>query len=306
MATPRMALYAAGSNCWGQLDFQRSTETGFDLTRFTEVISANEIERPKSGKVYSLARVDGRFLVAAHVRDQISISDVANVAFTANGNTILNGWHENFLTSEYFDAEGNSHSKIITLRKPAKQVVAYDTGFVILYEDGVVATMGDARFYAPLGRTPSPSTPADEFADVDWPGDLDADPVKHITACGWMVAALTESGAVYLWGQDPPSLGGKGPTFVPGLSPEIGYAEIDGVQDVADFALGETHAIALLCDGHVYVVGNNVNGQLGIPSIQSTREWTRAQLLLPQGSRITGVAAGPNTSFILVSHGEAE
>lgn len=37
-----------------------------------------------------------------------------------------------------------------------KQIAAWDTGWIVLYGDGTVATMGDARFEACLGREPTP------------------------------------------------------------------------------------------------------------------------------------------------------
>lgn len=39
-----------------------------------------------------------------------------------------------------------------------EEMAAFDAGFVILYRDGTVATMGDARFADCLGRQPSPES----------------------------------------------------------------------------------------------------------------------------------------------------
>lgn len=36
--------------------------------------------------------------------------------------------------------------------QPVRQIAAYDAGFVVLYEDGTVATLGDARYVECLGR----------------------------------------------------------------------------------------------------------------------------------------------------------
>ncbi|KAM3517859.1 hypothetical protein NHJ13051_008642 [Beauveria bassiana] len=152
-------------------------------------------------------------------------------------------------------------------QKPVKQIAALDTGFVLLYEDGTVATMGDARFPQVLGRMISEDEPAEELftlLDLDTLGD----PVQHITACGYTAAALTKSGSVYIWGQHPQSRAKELP-FFPGLSRFPNYTEIGGGKDIADIALGETHGIALTKQGDVYVIGNNESGQLGIPSVMS-------------------------------------
>ncbi|KAK8144308.1 hypothetical protein G3M48_006021 [Beauveria asiatica] len=206
----------------------------------------------------------------------------------------------------------------IYAQKPVKQIAALDTGFVFLYQDGTVATMGDARFPQVLGRmisedecvnclgndttsllTAGYARPAEEFftlLDLDTLGD----PVQHITACGYAAAALTKSGSVYIWGQHPQSRSKELP-FFPGLSRFPNYTEIGGGKDIADIALGETHGIALTKEGEVYVIGNNESGQIGIPSVMSVRTWTKLEFSPPQGAVVTGVAAGPHTSFMLVS-----
>lgn len=40
----------------------------------------------------------------------------------------------------------------VALSKPVAKTAAYDTGFMVLYTDGTVATMGDPRFPECLGR----------------------------------------------------------------------------------------------------------------------------------------------------------
>jgi hypothetical protein len=51
----------------------------------------------------------------------------------------------------------------------------------------------------------------------------------------------------------------------------------------------------------VYVIGDNANGQLGLPGVSATRAWTRIDLgsVLGAGEFITGVAAGPRSSFLV-------
>lgn len=53
-------------------------------------------------------------------------------------------------------------NNMFTLREPTKaqpkQLVAYEAGFAILYEDGTVATLGDPRYPECLGRDITPET----------------------------------------------------------------------------------------------------------------------------------------------------
>lgn len=208
----------------------------------------------------------------------------------------------------------------VAVHPPVKQIAASATGFVILHENGMVSTTGDERFPAMLGRvvtehkcvscprsnteiilTGDSTRPARHPARVaDLDHLLDHDPIQHIAAAGYAVAALTRSGDVYMWGQHPPSRTGEQP-FFPNLSDISSYTEIGGGKDIQDVALGEAHAIALTRQGELYVVGSNRSGQLGIPAIASTDQWTHLAFNPPNGFRVTGVAAGPNTSFVLVS-----
>ena len=48
--------------------------------------------------------------------------------------------------------EARSHRKHWPAAQAAKQIAAYEVGFVVLFEDGSVASLGDARFEDCLGR----------------------------------------------------------------------------------------------------------------------------------------------------------
>lgn len=148
----------------------------------------------------------------------------------------------------------------------------------------------------------SGTSPADEPCTVLALSDLD-DPVSKVTAGGYTVAALTESGALYLWGMGSPGGGSKLPIIV-GLDDVPNYFEVDGDKDVRDIALGEYHAISLTADGCVYVIGGNEDGQLGLGKDAGGRidSWTRVNLHLPSDQHVVRVASGPRASFILASH----
>lgn len=124
-----------------------------------------------------------------------------------------------------------------------------------------------------------------------------------MAAGGYTVAALTESGALYIWGMRPPGDTSKQPVIA-GLDQIPNFTEVDEDKDVQDVAVGESHAIALTIDGRVYVIGRNDNGQLGLGRTTQARTefWTKLDLHLPLNHRVVSVAAGPRASFILVSH----
>ncbi|KAM3428066.1 hypothetical protein NHJ13734_008745 [Beauveria thailandica] len=265
-ATPDMELFAAGCNAWAQLEFDTFLPSNSDdLTEFTKIAVGQTMQKPVSRLAYTLIQNDDKFLIAGYFPDPTMAPRAASFVMRANGNSLRPIGSSVFETS--IRKGGAVKTDKMYAQKPVKQIAALDTGFVFLYEDGTVATMGDARFPQVLGRMISEDEPAEEFftlLDLDTLGD----PVQHITACGYAAAALTKSGSVYIWGQHPQSRSKELP-FFPGLSRFPNYTEIAGGKDIADIALGETHGIALTKEGDVYVIGNNESGQIGIPSVMS-------------------------------------
>lgn len=151
---------------------------------------------------------------------------------------------------------------------------------------------------------------ADFHSPADVPGlvsDLDiGEPIKKIAAGGYALAALTEGGGLYLWGMQSPGSQSRHQAFTD-LSEIPNYVEVDGEKDVQDIALGESHAIALTTDGCVYVVGDNINGQLGLGSDKSPVEsWLKVAFNTPSGWDIIGVEAGPRSSFIVTQKVKAK
>ncbi|KAH6848306.1 regulator of chromosome condensation 1/beta-lactamase-inhibitor protein II [Chaetomium sp. MPI-CAGE-AT-0009] len=211
------------------------------------------------------------------------------------------------------------------------QLVAYETGFAALSSTGHAWTWGDERYTACLGREPSASryvptyighlthaalhspnpnhplptstnlkqntgtSPADRPGLVTDLDDLPTGPITKLAAGGYVLAALTAGNDLYCWGHAGRS------QVLDDLSDTPSPVVIDD-KDIADVAVGEAHMLVLTTDGEVYVVGNNTNGQLGLPGIASTREWTRIDLasVLGVGESVTGVAAGPRNSFLIV------
>lgn len=179
---------------------------------------------------------------------------------------------------------------------PCKQVVAYETGFAALTHTGQVYTLGDERYSACLGREASPANPADEPGLVTALQDLPTGPIAKIGAGGYILAALTTGNDLYLWGGHP------GRKTVPAdITDEPTPIDIEE-KDIVDVAVGETHIIVLTTEGDVFVVGENGNGQLGLPS-KSGESWSRVELGLKDGRGVVGVQAGARNSFLLVHKG---
>ncbi|ROW06516.1 hypothetical protein VMCG_04358 [Cytospora schulzeri] len=175
-----------------------------------------------------------------------------------------------------------------------QQVVAYDAGFAALTVTGDVYSWGDERYAACLGRDVSAEdVPADQPALVTALQDLPTGPISKIAAGGYMLAALTSGNDLYLWGGHP---GRK--AIVADVADEPMPMDIDG-RDIADVAIGESHLVVLTVDGDVFVIGDNTNGQLGLPD-RSVVSWTQVKLDLQGGRRAVGVAAGPKSTLIIV------
>ena len=131
------------------------------------------------------------------------------------------------------------------------------------------------------------------------------DPVVKVAAGGYTAAALTESGSLYAWGMSSP--GTHRQPGIPDLNGVPNYVDIGEDCDVEDVGIGESHAIALTTEGTVWVIGGNANGQLGLGlgDRDRTDMWTRVDVGLPvaKDHRPVNVAAGPRTSFVIVSDG---
>lgn len=152
------------------------------------------------------------------------------------------------------------------------------------------------------GRTDHLShSPAEQPGRVEDLASIN-DPVVHVTAGGYSVAALTAGHSIYAWGR--PGFNSRGSHFLPNLDGVPNYIEVDGGKDVQDIALGESHAICLATDGSIYVAGDNASHQLGMdgePKAALEEAWTKVDFQLPHGHKAVAVAAGAKTSFILTA-----
>lgn len=86
--------------------------------------------------------------------DQDLVSQASSQVMAANGSSLgREPAGKTHLVLSKRGPQGQARSQLCFVERPVTQMVAFDTGFAILYNDGTVATMGDARFSATLGRT---------------------------------------------------------------------------------------------------------------------------------------------------------
>lgn len=120
--------------------------------------------------------------------------------------------------------------------------------------------------------------------------------MTKLAAGGYALAALTAGRDLYCWGH-----AGRSPILREHLSDTPEPLVIDD-KDIIDVAIGDAHMLVLTADRQVYVVGDNTNGQLGLPGVTSASNWTSVDLetVGAAGQNVTGVAAGPKSSFLIV------
>ncbi|KAG5930093.1 hypothetical protein E4U53_002306 [Claviceps sorghi] len=319
-----MALYAAGFNAWKQLQFGNvpSGHDPPDIFTFSQVLTDDALQRPRAGLHYTLVcGQSGRHVACAgYAAGSATDLDHMDTTFVAgNGLTLTLQPDESPIGPQgeprkapcrigilkyesYEDCKAGRGPVALPWKGPVQEVAAYEAGFVVLFQDGTVATLGDGRYQECLARDITQQSAADRLELVP---DLTSlgDPVKHVCANGYVLAALTESGSVYIWGRKSHGAHVQGAGFFQELSAIPNYCEVGGGLDVQDFALGDSHAIALTTDGDVYVIGANHNGQLGLgqPRDYTAQEWTCVKLNLPTSHHVVGVAAGPRSSFIVTA-----
>ncbi|RDA85446.1 hypothetical protein CP532_1016 [Ophiocordyceps camponoti-leonardi (nom. inval.)] len=312
----RMALFAAGFNAFSQLSLNADAtkDEPDDLFCFTQILQGDSIERPVARLSYTLVRLDGHLCMAGIGPEDEDVQEAASLFAEAANGEILVVQRESGLTSSeeaprkplfkyasFAAWRAGEVQQTWTPSSAVQTIAAYDTGFVILYQDGTVATLGDARFESCLGRHVTEQSPASEPGIVTDLSDL-GEPVKHVSASGYTLAALTESGAMYVWGLPPRGLKRRSGVFST-LERIPNYVEIGNDKDVKDMAVGDCHALALTTDGSIYVTGGNENGQLGLgkPARDGLESWIDIAFQPPSGHRAVAVAAGPRSSFILTA-----
>lgn len=116
--------------------------------------------------------------------------------------------------------------------------------------------------------------------------------ICKIAAGGYHLLALTTGNDLYGWGGHPGRI-----SLLDEISTNPAPITIDDV-DILDCAVGEQHMIILSSNREVYVIGDNANGQLGLP-LEKASSWAQVKLELVAHHWIVSVDAGARSSFIL-------
>jgi alpha-tubulin suppressor-like RCC1 family protein len=119
---------------------------------------------------------------------------------------------------------------------------------------------------------------------------------------GWLASALSEDGALYLWGAPMPgedgvisclSDAGPGEVALVEIIPEINTEPAD----IISVGIGRNHIAVVTDNGSLFVGGDNSNGQLGLGKERPfVEEWTR----VPSLRSHRRVVAGPKATFALL------
>ncbi|KAI2471769.1 RCC1/BLIP-II [Annulohypoxylon bovei var. microspora] len=299
-----MELLATGFNAWGQLQFhnrQNIPHEPDDIYSFQSVLKDDFIGHPVSLLECTFVKTTSGIQQAGFIdanqetlKNKLLSSTAAvagnGIVAEYNGHDTINQYHSQHAESEREQQSFSGMERII-------QLVAYETGFVALSQDGRVWTWGDERYSACLGRPIIQSSPAEIPGLVEELEDLPTGKIIKIDAAGYMILALTEGHDLYVWGGHP---GRRA------LLEEISSSPMPVVveeSDIIDCGVGESHIIVLTSEHDVYVIGDNTNGQLGLP-VKEAISWTRIPLHLRVGQVVCGVKAGQRTSFILIKDKE--
>ncbi|KAI1136685.1 RCC1/BLIP-II [Hypoxylon sp. FL0543] len=296
-----MEMLAAGFNAWRQLQFEgEESDSGEpdDITSFQAVLKDDFIGRPCSLLSCTFAKTTSGIKQAGFI-DEVSenLRDKL-VSFTAAiaGNGFMAEYDgDNVYQRSSRPAAGTCEQQRFIGMGGIAQLVAYETGFVALSSDGHVWTWGDERYSACLGRPVTDLTPAEKPGLVEELEDLPTGKITKICAAGYLILALTEGNDLYAWGGHP----GR-PAILEGLSDSPMPVVVEEC-DIIDCGIGESHIIVLSSDHEVFVIGDNTNGQLGLP-VDEAKSWTKVPLNLGERQVICGVEAGKRTSFILTEH----
>ncbi|KAK4098272.1 RCC1/BLIP-II [Parathielavia hyrcaniae] len=307
-----MELYATGFNAWHQLRFESPHDVGEDdsepedISSFTCVLQHDAIHQIHALLSYTRVTLDdgeerlAGMVPRSHEKNRL-LSSNANIHCLEAPNGVVTIHHTEKRQTLYQYPSMRSlqsidlPSHIFSITPSISQLAAYETGFVALSSTGQVWTWGDERYTACLGREPTTDSPAGVPGQVTDLDDLPTGPITKLAAGGYILAALTAGNDLYCWGH-----AGRSP-ILDDLSDTPSPVVIDD-KDVIDVAVGEAHMLVLTSDREVYVIGENNNGQLGLPGVPSTKTWTRIDLsaVLTSGQTVTGVAAGPRNSFLIV------
>ncbi|KAK8039235.1 hypothetical protein PG993_007646 [Apiospora rasikravindrae] len=297
-----MELYASGNNAWNQLIFdgaEYASKEPTDFTSFQLVLSDPVIERPHASLACTLVNTSKGVQAAGFPDDWMqsqSLKDrvLQSLAAIAGNGTIA--VYDREAVKQYQSVshfQQGTAQRVFTSMGDVSQIVAYETGFAALSTIGQVWTWGDERYEACLCREVSDVSLAEEPGTVAELEDLPTGKVQKLAAAGYLLMALTEGNDLYAWGGHPGL-----PGFLDDISASPSPVVIED-HDVADCAVGQSHAVVLTVSGEVYTAGANGNGQLGITT-ETDSPWSRVPFSPGPDRTILSVACGPRNSFMIV------
>lgn len=203
-------------------------------------------------------------------------------------------WHNNPSDSENYPLAHHM------LPGRPKELVANGGNFIMLMEEGEVYTWGDPRFRTLARPTAGPdAVPADKPGIVEALGGLKIASVQCGPGVGWLASALSGDGALYLWGGTTPGEDGAIACLQEAGPGEVALVEVTpshGAEpaDIISAGVGRNHVAVVTDAGHLYVVGDNGNGQLGLGKASLfENDWTR----VPSLSDLRRAVAGPKSTF---------
>ncbi|KAI0440982.1 regulator of chromosome condensation 1/beta-lactamase-inhibitor protein II [Xylaria telfairii] len=301
--TYTMNLYAAGFNAWRQLEFsplETSGEEPDDIAFFQKILSDELIEIQYASLTYTLVNTSVGLRHAGCANEHLGLGRTQKLlcppaAVAGNGIIAVYDGHDEIVQhASPLQPSQIESSQTFPGVHGTIQLVAYEAGFVALSGDGKVWTWGDERYSATLGREITASSPAERPGLVEDLENLPSGKIKKIAAGGYTVLALTEGHDLYGWGGHP----ARQP-IIDTLSSSPSPVDVEE-NDILDFSVGETHMIVLTTHGDVYVIGENTNGQLGVPS-DGTTQWEKVPWP-PTEEAIVGVRAGQRSSFVVTKN----
>ena len=180
---------------------------------------------------------------------------------------------------------------------PLKSLLASATSFTALTLTDEVLTFGSGLHPQTLGRSPTPSIPAEMPSPIPFFGGI---PIEKIAVGGWMGAALSADRDLYVWGGHPG--GSKNVRALPRSSEgeEVRLVDINGGVDIIDVGVGAEHMIALTGAGEVWVTGEGECGQLGTGKRTFEEDWVRVRGDWEESGRVVGVGCGVWCSWVLL------
>ncbi|KAF7532357.1 hypothetical protein G7054_g8033 [Neopestalotiopsis clavispora] len=299
-----MQLYAAGFNAWNQLSFgkdQAAKEQPSDYHDFVQIFADDRIDKVWASLTAVRVESSNGAHVAGCLEDWCDMqSDIFSPRVAITGAFWLAAYDSDAKTVHQYQSpthylKGNIQDYFHDLGNII-QIAAYETGFVALSNEGEVWSWGDGRFPACLGREVTDEFPANVPGLVTDLMELPTGKITKIAAGGYLVMALTEGNDLYAWEGHPGVL-----AMFDGLSESPTPVDVED-NDVVDFSVGSSHACLLSKDGHLFTVGDNTNGQLGLPGEKRLHSWTKIPHVLSPRKTITSVICGPrNTLFVASS-----